>query len=178
MAHARGFGDVLHAIKGCTRWIDIGSGGGLPGLVVALDLPECTAMLLDGNERRTVFLRWAVEQLGVGDRVTVVRERAEEFARSPVADGIFDVVVARSFGSPGVTAECAARFLRVGGSLVVSEPPSADGERWFGLASTGIGLRLVRIETASLGSFAVLEKFSETPPTLPRRGSALKRPLF
>ncbi len=158
--------------------MDMGSGGGLPGLVVAVDLAEANVVLLDGNERRTVFLRWAVEQLGCIDRVTVVRDRAEEYSRSPGADSAFDVVVARSFGSPGVTAECAARFLRIGGSLVVSEPPIGDGDRWAGLSSTTIGLRLVRVERLDVGSFAVLEKIVVTPPRLPRRGPALKRPLF
>lgn len=178
VAHARGFVEVLRGLMHVRRLMDMGSGGGLPGLVIAIDLTEANVVLLDGNDRRTAFLRWAVEQLGCTERVTVVRDRAEEYAWGPGADSAFDVVVARSFGSPGVTAECAARCLSVGGHLVVSEPPVGDGVRWAGLSSTTIGLRLVRVEKLDVGSFAVLEKIAVTPARLPRRGSALRRPLF
>ena len=176
--HARGFVEVLHGLTNVGQLMDMGSGGGLPGLVVALELVDLSVVLLDGNERRTTFLRWAVEELKCVDRVTVIRDRAEDHSRRSGSDSAFDVVVARSFGPPGVTAECAARFLRIGGHLVVSEPPIGDGDRWAGLSSSTIGLRLVRVERLAVGSFAVLEKVVATPLRLPRRGPALKRPLF
>ncbi|MGZ4710399.1 MAG: RsmG family class I SAM-dependent methyltransferase, partial [Acidimicrobiales bacterium] len=121
--HARRFSAALTGPRPA-RALDLGSGGGLPGLVLILAWPSTVWCLLDANQRRTDFLTDAVDELGVADRVTVVRGRAEEVAHDPAHRGRFDLVVARSFGKPAVTAECAAGFLVVGGMLVVSEPPS------------------------------------------------------
>jgi|GEM_PF-154304 len=137
------------------RALDLGSGGGMPGLVLAACWPTCRLTLLDGNERRTAFLAKAVTVLELEERVVVVRSRAEELGRDPGHRAGYDLVVARSFGQPGNTAECAAPFLRVGGALVTSEPPpasSSDGgddgdaaasgrpDRWptLGLAQVGL----------------------------------------
>ena len=113
--------------------IDLGSGGGVPGLVLASSLPAVRWRLLDSNRRRTKFLSYAVERLGLSSRVEVIAERAEIAGRSSLR-GQAAVVVARSFAPPAVTAECAAPLLAVGGYLLVAEPPgppagetSADG---------------------------------------------------
>jgi hypothetical protein len=108
------------------RALDLGSGGGLPGLVLVSAWPTTDWCLLDANQRRTEFLQEAVDELGLAGRVTVRRGRAEDLAHDPSLRGTFDLVVARSFGKPAVTAECAAGFLAVGGSLVVSEPPASS----------------------------------------------------
>jgi 16S rRNA (guanine527-N7)-methyltransferase len=77
--HALGFAHAFaHAraddpIPG--RWLDLGSGGGLPGLVLAEHWPTTPAVLLDASERRTTFLSEAVLELGWVDRVQVVRAR-------------------------------------------------------------------------------------------------------
>jgi 16S rRNA (guanine527-N7)-methyltransferase len=106
------------------RILDLGSGGGLPGLVLATEWPACRVVLFDANQRRTDFLRRVVPRLGLTDRVTVVTDRAESGGRDPELRGGFDGVVVRSFGPPAVVAECAAPFLRVDGWLIVSEPPT------------------------------------------------------
>jgi 16S rRNA (guanine527-N7)-methyltransferase len=104
--------------------LDLGSGGGLPGLVVAVRWPQVSLVLLDSHGRRTAFLSEAVRRLGLEDRVSVRQDRAEVAGRDPSLRGYFDGVLARSFGRPAVVAECAAPLLRVGGWLVVSEPPA------------------------------------------------------
>ncbi|MBN2621748.1 MAG: class I SAM-dependent methyltransferase [Acidimicrobiales bacterium] len=124
--HARGFAAGLGTPP--QRFLDLGSGGGLPGLVLALHWPASQAVLLDASARRCAFLAEAVAELGCDDRVSVVRARAEDAGRRPELRGAFDAVVARGFGPPAVTAECGAPFLVVGGHLVVSEPPGDDGE--------------------------------------------------
>ena len=89
-----------------------------------------------------------------------------------------DVVVARSFGSPAVTAECGAPLLRVGGVLVVSEPPEGAGERWSddGLAELGLGAPTV-IEGPP--SFVRLSLERPVDERYPRRvGIPGKRPLW
>jgi 16S rRNA (guanine527-N7)-methyltransferase len=105
----------------------------VPGLVLAGEWPHCEFVLLDAGQRRCAFLVEAVDELGLGDRVRVVRGRAEAAGRDPALRGRFDAVVARGFGPPAVTAECGAPFLHVGGRLVVSDPP-VDGEGRSGSA--------------------------------------------
>lgn len=161
------------------RAADLGSGGGLPGLPLALLWPESTWVLIDAHERRTAFLEEAATTLGLGDRVTVRRQRAEEAGRDPDLRGAMDLVVARSFGPPPVTAECAAPLLRVGGRLVVADPPAADPTRWpvDGVALLG----LVAIERIHLddASFQILGQESVVSDRYPRRvGIPAKRPLW
>lgn len=126
--HAIAFAAVIDAAAGPApeRILDLGSGGGVPGLVLAARCwPSAHWVLLDAAARRTEFLEWAVEELGLQSRVTVCRDRAESAGRDEELRGTMDVVLARSFASPPITVECAAPLLRVGGLLVVSEPPGA-----------------------------------------------------
>jgi 16S rRNA (guanine527-N7)-methyltransferase len=177
--HARGF---LTAMEGVTsdRFLDLGSGGGVPGLVLALLLPEREAVLLDAMARRCQFLEWAVATLGLEERVTVECGRAEELARRADLRGAFPVVVTRSFGPPAVTAECAAGFLRSpGGQLLVSEPPELDRQRWpaEGLARLGLtaGERM-QDGTTTIQTLHSTEALAERYPR--RTGVPDKRPLF
>ncbi len=112
--------------------------------------------------------------------MTVVSERAELAGRRPELRGRLDAVVARGFGPPAVTAECASPFLRVGGVLVVSEPPDAAAtlSRWPGAGCAALGLELVRVLDAPF-SFAVLRQVEPCADRYPRRvGIPEKRPLF
>jgi 16S rRNA (guanine527-N7)-methyltransferase len=157
--------------------VDLGSGGGLPGLPLALAWPDTTWFLLDGGTNRAAFLREAVIQLGLSDRVEVVAQRAEETGRG-ILRGTVDCVVARSFGPPAVTAECAAPLLRVGGVLVVAEPPGGDLARW-----DEEGLALLGMRTGPAVShptaFQVIVQETVCPERFPRRtGVPSKRPLF
>ena len=159
--------------------VDLGSGGGLPGLVLALVWPTSRWMLLDAGERRTAFLTEAVAELGLGDRVEVLRGRAEEVGRRTERRGGHRLVVARSFAPPGVTAECAAPLLAVGGRLVVSEPPEPDAGRWPDTGLEVLGLRAVAVVRDGGGTYQVLEQRSPCPERYPRRpGIPQKRPLF
>jgi 16S rRNA (guanine527-N7)-methyltransferase len=106
--------------------LDLGTGGGVPGLVLAGLWPDCRFVLLDANRRRTSFLAEVVRDLDWSDRVGVVCERAEVAGRDAGLRAAADLVVARSFAPPAVTAECAAPFLNVGGVLVVADPPATD----------------------------------------------------
>jgi 16S rRNA (guanine527-N7)-methyltransferase len=130
LRHARGFAAIARRQMpaGSARLVDLGSGGGLPGLVVAAEWPEATVELLEANGRRAAFLRRAVERLGLESRVSVLEERAEVCGREPGMRSAFDGALARSFGRPAVVAECAAPLLKVGGWLLVSEPPRADAQ--------------------------------------------------
>ena len=177
IVHATGF---LPLVGTATEVLDLGSGGGLPGLVLLTELEEASLVLLDASTRRCDFLRWAVERLGCADRATVRCGRAEQLAHDPDLRGRFPVVVARSFGAPAVTAECAVGFLSGPGSrLLVSEPPDAVEGRWPAEGLDTLGLRPGAREQVGRTTVQVVELVSMPPSTVPRRvGVPAKRPRF
>lgn len=176
--HALGFVAAAGRVPS-RRVVDLGSGGGVPGLILAIAWPEVALALVDSSEVRTAFLRDATARLGMGGRVSVVRARAEELGRQDDWRGTSELVVARGFGPPAVVAECAAPLLTVGGQLVVSEPPHAEGARWpaAGLAPLGLGPGR-SVEYGGRG-YRVLRQERRCPARFPRRtGIPAKRPLF
>lgn len=128
--------------------------------------------------KRSNFLAQVLECTG-SPKGEVINARAEEAARWPECEGIFDLVTARSFGPPAVTAECAVRFLKVGGVLIVSEPPNdTDRDRW---KASGLGLLGLRDlgRSRHVSSYEVLVKDNPTKMEYPRAsGIPKKRPLF
>ena len=126
--HARQFLVALTDVRG--RLLDLGTGAGVPGLVIAEARPDLQLTLLDRRATRMDDLRLAVAGLHMSDRVEVVTGEAESVVRDPSHAGRYAAVVARGYGSPDVTARAARPFLPVGGVLVVSEPPEWDPGRW------------------------------------------------
>ena len=181
--HAKGFAAAIDGTP--ERFADLGSGGGVPGLVLALHWEKAQAVLLEASERRCAFLRVASVDLEITERVTVVHGRAEDLGRHVDLRGRFGLVVARGFGPPAVTAECGAPLLQVGGRMVVSEPPEAHGPdddargpRWpeAGLARLGL-VAGPTIEQPY--HYQVLLQARPCPVDYPRRvGVPAKRPLF
>lgn len=173
--HARCFIDALADLPAGSSLVDLGSGGGVPGLVIAEARPDLRLTLLDSMVRRTALLGEAIEFLGWGDRVTAVLGRAETFGREPEHRGTFDAATARSFGPPATVAECAAPLLRIGGRLVVSEPPDQP-DRW---PVDGLRLMGLAVEQGDSPGVRVLRQQLPCPDRLPRRnGMPAKRPLF
>jgi len=159
-------------------FLDLGSGGGLPGLVL-LERWGCRAVLVDSMVKRTSFLHDVLARPEAPPNGEVINGRAEELARDPLLSGAFDLVTARSFGPPAVTAECAARFLKVGGVLIVSEPPKDTGiERWNTEVLAKLGLEPQgRVRHGA--AFQILTKTLPTPKEYPRGvGTPNKLPLF
>jgi 16S rRNA (guanine527-N7)-methyltransferase len=129
--------------------------------------------------KRSNFLSEAFAWPGAPRNGEVVIARAEDAARRPEYEEKFDLVTARSFGPPAVTAECAVRFLRVGGVLIISEPPGdRSDERWSvkGLSLLG----LVAQGRSRYGTaYEVLVKERPTDAEYPRpSGVPKKKPLF
>lgn len=171
--HAAGFLDALDGVTGTV--VDLGSGGGVPGLIIAVARPDLQLVLLDATAKRCRFLDQAVAALGV--RATVVEGRAEVVGHS-ARRGAADAVVARAFGGPGATAECAAPLLRVGGVLLVSEPPEPAADRWGAQGLRTLGLSLGS-RSAQFPVVQTLHQTERCPATFPRRdGLPSKRPLF
>ncbi|CAN5729585.1 MAG: RsmG family class I SAM-dependent methyltransferase [Iamia sp.] len=177
-AHGHGFAAMVDACP--DRALDLGSGGGVPGLVLAVDSwPNAELVLLDGSLRRCTYLELAVADLDVGDRVVVHWGRAEEAGHVDHLRGSQDAVVARSFGPPAVTAECAAPFLAPGGCLVVSEPPEGPAGRWDAGVLDLLGLAVEDSAQVDGAWFTRLRQGPACPLPYPRRaGLPARRPLF
>jgi 16S rRNA (guanine527-N7)-methyltransferase len=162
--------------------VDLGTGGGLPGLVLAGLWPDSAWLLIDSNVRRANWLQEAVKELGISSRAEVACERAELTGRGRRRQSA-ELVTARGFGPPAPTAECAAPLLRVGGRLLVSDPPEGHGARWpsDGLAQLGLQLELSAAVATDAGPVSIsrILSTSECGPKFPRRvGVPFKRPLF
>jgi 16S rRNA (guanine527-N7)-methyltransferase len=148
-------------------------------LILAIEWAEAQVTLLDSHRRACTYLEDAVARLELGARTRVVCERAEKLAREPALRGAFELVVARSFGPPAVTGECAVGFLEPGGRLVVSEPPESEGERWDADGLARLGLSGPTIRRAEDVTVAILELSRPAADRWPRRpGIPAKRPLW
>ena len=178
ISHARALGEIaLGSGAGTELCLDLGSGAGVPGLVLALDWPTSRWTLLDSNRRSASFLAEAVADLGLGDRVAVIAQRAEEAGRSAEHRARYSLATARAVGPAPVVAEYLAPLLAAGGMAVISEPPGAP-DRWEdeGLASLGLGLKA---QSSQPVAAAVLARIADLPERFPRRtGVAAKRPLW
>lgn len=177
--HALDFSVAAAPFRG--TFLDLGTGAGLPGLVLALEWPETHGLLVDSSVRRGEALDEACRILELEGRITVLVARAEALGRNPDHRGRHGLIVARSFGAPAVLAECAAPLLAVGGHAVISEvaDETSRERRWSteGLAEFG----LERLETRSFGTatVSVLVKTTETGERWPRRvGIPSKRPRW
>ena len=152
--------------------VDLGTGGGIPGLVLAT-LTMCRWVLVDRGERRGSFLRWAVRRLGLRDRVEVVVADAVEVGRGPLR-GKANLVTARSFAPPGPTVECGAPLLLPGGLLVVSEPPAETGGRagrWEDGGRRAMGLEDWGGGHTGQAGYRAMQLVADCPNRFPRRFS-------
>jgi 16S rRNA (guanine527-N7)-methyltransferase len=181
-AHAAAFIDAWDACREAppATLCDLGAGGGVPGLVLALHWPGTKSVLLEASSRRCSFLRAAILELGLAMTVSVAQGRAETLARTSELEAGFELVTARSFGPPAVAAECAARLLAPQGVLMVSEPPDAarSAARWpnEGLAMLALG---PAVQSEASRQLVVIERAGPCPSRFPRRvGIPSKRPLF
>lgn len=146
--HARAFVDAIGVLPAGARIVDLGSGGGLPGLVVADACPQASVLLVDRREKRADFLRLAVRRLR-WRHVEVMAADVERLVEA-VGGGArppFDVVTARGFGPPMTTLGCGAALIGPRGRIVISEPPADD--RWDAGAVAALGLDRTRLGAVS-----------------------------
>ena len=145
--------------------VDVGSGGGAPGVPLAAALPEREVTLLEANRRKCAFLRDAAQ---VFPNVTVVQGRAEEQETDR-----FGVAVAKALAPPAVAAEWCLPLVAPGGAAILYVGPTAEAAG-VSRVSERIGGGVVE----QVPGLLVLPKLEPTPPGFPRRpGMAKKRPL-
>jgi 16S rRNA (guanine527-N7)-methyltransferase len=145
--------------------VDVGSGGGAPGIPLAASLPDREIVLLEAQRRKCDFLERATREL---PNVRVVWGRAEE---QPVDE--YGVAVAKALAPPPVAAEWCLSLVRPGGAAILWVGPSADVETVGRVAE-----RLAAGPPEEHDGLLVLPKLGPTPAGFPRRpGVARKRPL-
>jgi len=171
----------LPAVHSAATIADLGSGAGVPGIPLAVALPEARVALVEGNGRKCQFMREAADELGLTN-VDVLHDRAETWT-----DGLgrMDVVTARALAPLDVVAEYAAPLLRLGGALVAwrgqrDPEDEACGRRAAAILGLTVDEPLhVEPYPGALNRYLhVLVKTDPTPDRFPRRdGVARKRPL-
>ena len=177
---------VLEALQSGAAWqcLDVGSGGGLPGIPLAIAFPGLQVTLLEATGKKAAFLRDAVADLGLSN-VVVVAERAEAAGRSPTHRDAYDLVVARALAPLDVALEWCPPFVKTGGVLILPRGSDLDQQLPGGwIAAKALSARLrppVPLDLADLPpgrSLVVADKLGRTPRAYPRRpGLASKRPL-
>ncbi len=173
----------LPQLRAAATITDLGSGGGLPGLVLAIALPQAQLTLVESAARKADFLRESAEALTL-DNVTVVAERAELWALEPRQQ---DLVTSRALAPLSILLEYAAPLLRLGGLLVAWKGSAPEQELADGSyaaeqlqMSPPLALELPGdlVRGADRRQLLTSEKLAPTPDRYPRRpGMASKRPL-
>ncbi|MCA9289695.1 MAG: 16S rRNA (guanine(527)-N(7))-methyltransferase RsmG [Phycisphaerales bacterium] len=164
---------VLQA--GASTLADIGSGGGLPGIPLAIVLPDLSVTLVETTGKKATFLREVVATLGLAN-VTVVNDRVETLGQDRTHREQYDVVTARALGRLNVLLELVIPLVRVGGHGLAIKGEQAASE--VDAAKRALHLlhtHVVDLARTPTGTIIVLEKQRKTPRIYPRRAGEPKR---
>lgn len=170
---------------GPARAVDLGSGGGVPGLALAIARPGIAWTLVDSVGKKAAILRGFADRLRL-ENVSVLAERAETLGRDAAHRERYDVVTARACAALPVLAELALPLLEPGGQVLAWKGPLTENDqevRAGNAVSSLLGggeLRLLGAGHAALGGhhFVTIDKLTPTPPRFPRRpGEPARRPL-
>ena len=167
------------------RFLDVGAGGGFPGLPLKIAFPTIKLVLLEATAKKAVFLRHLTQKLGLND-IDLVVGRAEEFAHQAQYRQRFDFVLSRAVAQLPVLAELTLPFCAIGGWLIAQKKGDINGEidrATKAIETLGGGQSLVkRIELDELSDeryLVIINKIAPTPDKYPRRpGMPTKRPIL
>jgi 16S rRNA (guanine527-N7)-methyltransferase len=172
---------LLDHLGEATRVVDVGSGGGLPGLPLKIARPGLGMTLVEADQAKSAFLVRACAALGLRD-VEVVARRAEEVGRDSRYRESFDVAVARALAPMAVLAELCLPLVRVGGRLLAQKTDREDTDSAVRAIET-LGGELNSVVAApspvrGAGTVVIVDKVRPTPPAYPRRpGIPSRKPL-
>jgi len=164
------------AKEGVEHVVDVGSGGGLPGIPLAISMPEVTFTLVETTRKKAIFLSETVASLGL-DNVTVIAERAENLATK---DGGFraiaDAVIARAVGPLIVLLELTVPFAKIDGVVLAIKGERAPIE----VENAQKALHVLKAEVESstrttTGTVVLIRKKDATPKKYPRLAGEPKR---
>lgn len=166
------------------RIIDVGTGGGLPGIPLKTVLPDCRITLLDSLRKRVNFLQATADELGL-KYVEPIHSRAEDLARTAGYRDSYDICVSRAVANLSTLTELCLPFVKVGGYFISYKSDAIQEE--LDKASKAIkklGGRLAEVRHVTLPgsdagrSFVIIKKVSPTPEIYPRKaGTPAKKPL-
>ncbi|MBQ6089604.1 MAG: 16S rRNA (guanine(527)-N(7))-methyltransferase RsmG [Firmicutes bacterium] len=164
--------------------IDVGTGGGFPGIPLAVYAPEKQFTLLDSLNKRLKIIDELAEELGIKN-ITLVHGRAEDAARAKEHREKYDLCVSRAVSNLATLSEYCLPFIKVGGYLLAYKGPGAEEEvKEAAKALKTLGGSLVDIRETSMEEYGldhrilVIKKVRNTPKAYPRKaGTPLKEPL-
>ena len=177
--------ECTHLITDEKKIIDVGTGAGFPGMVLAIYYPQIDFTLLDGLNKRLIFLEEVVNKLGLKN-VKIVHARAEEAARNEEYFETFDTVVSRAVANLPVLLEYTSPYVKVNGKCIVMKGDNAKEE--LDLAKNAMNiLKLRNIEKKEYKySYTIndeeynrtilyIEKIGNTPNKYPRNYGQIKK---
>ena len=170
-------------LKENAKVIDVGTGAGFPGVVLKIFRPDIKLTLLDGLNKRLVFLNEVANELGLED-VETVHLRAEEAGKKQNFRESFDLVTARAVARLNLLYEYCLPLTKIGGTFCAMKGPSAEEEAKEAMsAGKLLGGAKPQILTETLTgeevrTFILTKKISQTPPKYPRVSAKIaKQPL-
>ena len=163
-------------MDGKKKLIDIGTGGGFPGIPLKLYNPELEVTLLDSLNKRIIFLDEVIKNLNLKD-IEAVHGRAEELGRTREYREVYDICISRAVAALDTLAEYCMPFVKVGGYFIAMKGPDVEEE--LKESEKGIeilGGKIIKTEILTLPesdirhSLIIIEKIKETPTKYPRAG--------
>lgn len=178
------FLDSLAALKAADftdkSVIDVGTGGGLPGLALKIAEPTMDLTLLDATEKKVAFLASLTQKLGMP--CACVAARAEELSRRQAHRGQYDIAVARAVAELRILAELCLPFVKIGGKFVALKSTDSDAEiDAAGSTISALGGEIDAINEVSIPGtdiprrILVIKKAAATPERFPRRWAAMHK---
>ena len=166
-------------IKNGAKVIDVGTGAGFPGVVLLIARPDIKITLLDGTNKRLVFIKNVLDEIGL--EAEIVHMRAELAGRDIKYREKFDLVTARAVASLNTLAEYCMPFVKVGG--IFAPMKSAKTEEEVSAARGAIktlGGKIAEIKPLNIASCGeryviITEKISQTPPKYPRASAQISK---
>mgnify|MGYP001605849129 FL=1 len=171
-------------LKNAKNVIDIGTGGGFPGIPMKIIKPEVNIVLLDSLNKRIIFLNEVINRLDLKN-IKAIHGRAEDFAQEKQYREKFDVAVSRAVANLTVLSEYCIPYVKVGGYFVAMKGPAVEDE--IKLSKNAIRvlggqiehIEKVQIEGSDLNhNLVIIKKVSQTHKKYPRKaGMVTKLPL-
>ncbi len=166
------------------RLVDVGTGGGFPGLVLSIAEPQLRVMLMDATRKKTAYLERAAAELALD--VEVLQARAEDAAHEPELRESFDIAVCRALGPWPVVLELTLPFCRTGGMLFGQRGADGGAEAASHAETAAVlGGRVAGVEQVGTEAglenrhVVIVEKVESTVDRYPRKaGIPAKRPLI
>jgi 16S rRNA (guanine527-N7)-methyltransferase len=166
--------------EGEVRLLDVGSGGGVPGIPLAIARPDLRVDLLDATEKKVNLLNDFAAQLGL-EQLRALRGRAEERAHDPAFRGRYAIVVARAVARLATLVELTLPFLESGGVAILPKGDSVQDEvieAQQAISTLGGRLQDVVRSPVNAARFVIIEQTRPAPARYPRRpGIPARQPI-